>query len=838
MVVPEILLVPPVHSPLGPFVPEPIDGSSSSGTVPVKEEKEKDSVAEETASSSSSATATATGDVSNGTADKRSTRVRLPTFTAAQLIKERTVRHVDQAVALESAVLKVAAAREFAYVQRQKLEERLEGIIAVLPTMSFYKIPYESDTELGRMAPADISRGNPLGRDRHGNEYWLLFAQRRMSLVAQGLAVTFLNGPQGATYNPQVFLREPSGMWSVHCGQNLPELIAEFSSSILCEHYLRENMIEGLHYTKKSLLSRHLVFKPMQLEWVERQARAESYLRDTANILAGLDVISSVKKLETLWAKFIEVRCFVHNGYTFRNEPDTTLSKQGNDRHEKDALQRRLKKMRDTYQEEIVEHHPVKGWYRFDPMGRLRELWCATSADRMHADPMVCQQMILTAKRSKFLSTLIPHLLPSVLAGTVNPPSASTTASTTASASASDPSISIQPIGSQGLTVVQNAIKAEASHSATAALPTDTISLPRAVSASTLATALAPPVLPVPVAPIAPSHASIMSSTSNTPSIPSSAQMQSVVPPSSGLTAIESSVTPAGVTVQIELKNTATVTGVSAAEVEKKEVVEMKAAAAITEGNGQGQGQGQGHFEELGHACEILSVPDKMKASSDALSAIVAASKDETAGVVGDSKDRAPDTHTQETFHDTQPMDTGDSDVPPGKRVVEVMNGVSESVVVRNTASAESIVPVCDGEAMDVDVSQDAGQTGVSPPVVPVDPVRVEGLPALAVVDGDSPLVAGDEEGDGDGEGIIEDDMDGEGEGEGDEEGTWTPQSTSQGSPRQGSIGVHGAQPSSGSHSGINSARVKVRHSCSNKVKIVFTRTITHHITMPYHIMP
>ena len=308
--------MPPFYSPLGPFVIESNDSVSSSGLgfASVKEEKEKENATEELANSSSSfassstpTAATATSDVTNGIADKRSTRVRLPSFTASQLIKERSVRHVDQLVALESAVLKVAAAREFAYLQRQKLEERLEGLIAVLPTTAFYKIPYESDAELGRMAPADISRGNPLGRDRHGNEYWLLFAQRRMSLVAQGLAVTFLNGPQGATYNPQVFLRETTGVWSVHCGQNIPELVAEFSSSILCEHYLRENMIEGLHYTKKSLLSRHLVFKPMQLEWVERQARAESYLRDTANMLAGLDVVSAVKKLETLWAKFIEV---------------------------------------------------------------------------------------------------------------------------------------------------------------------------------------------------------------------------------------------------------------------------------------------------------------------------------------------------------------------------------------------------------------------------------------------------------------------------------------------------------------------------------------------------
>ena len=68
--------------------------------------------------------------------------------------------------------------------------------------------------------------------------------------------------------------------------------------------------------------------------------------------------------------------------------------------------------MKDNYQEEIVEHHPFKGWFRHNSMGRLRELWCATTADRMHADPMVCQQIIATAKRSKFLSTLIPFTAP------------------------------------------------------------------------------------------------------------------------------------------------------------------------------------------------------------------------------------------------------------------------------------------------------------------------------------------------------------------------------------------------------------------------------------------
>ena len=756
--------------------------SSGSGTATVKEEKEKENVNEELANSSSSSassstpTATAaTGDVTNGTADKRSTRVRLPSFTASQLIKERSVRHVDQLVALESAVLKVAAAREFAYLQRKKLEERLDGLIAVLPTTAFYKIPYESDAELGRMAPADISRGNPLGRDRHGNEYWLLFAQRRMSLVAQGLAVTFLNGPQGATYNPQVFLRETTGVWSVHCGQNIPELVAEFSSTILCEHYLRENMIEGLHYTKKSLLSRHLVFKPMQLEWVERQARAESYLRDTANMLAGLDVISAVKKLETLWAKFIEVRCFVHNGYTFRNEPDTVLSK-SQDRHEKDALQRRLKKMRDTYQEEIVEHHPVKGWYRFDPMGRLRELWCATSADRMHADPMVCQQMILTAKRSKFLSTLIPYLPPPVPAVAGIPLSAPV--------STADSAILIQSSGPQVPAEPRNSLKAESRRTATFALPADTITLPPSLSAATTATALAPLALPAPIVPL---HATVTTSSTNVPSIPSTSPVQSVDPPSSSLIAIEPSTTSADVIIPIEYKIADCVGGEGARgqEAVTGDTVEANAASLSA------LGEGQRHGQVLEQECKMSSIPgipDK----------------------ISDSRGPAIDAAPQDISPDTAPMDTGDSDIP-GRIDDVMMNGSNVSGDAASTVGIDEVAPARDEDEMDVDISQDPGQSGVNIPVDPLHPVKIDGLAVIA--DADSPPLIEEEENDGDR--VGDDDMDGE-DGDGDEEGDWTPPSAS---PRQGPSEAQGSQTSSGLHSGMNSARVKVRNSCANKVK-------------------
>ena len=99
---------------------------------------------------------------------------------------------------------------------------------------------------------------------------------------------------------------------------------------------------------------------------------------------------------ETLWAKCIEVRVFMHNGLVFKNEHDTlsnpmapTSSSSQQGRSERDAAHRRHKKMREQYQDDALDHHPNKGWFRYDNQGHMRELWAASLADRLHADPQV-----------------------------------------------------------------------------------------------------------------------------------------------------------------------------------------------------------------------------------------------------------------------------------------------------------------------------------------------------------------------------------------------------------------------------------------------------------------
>ena len=264
--VPEMLLSPPTLKSYEPPVPVPVPDAEteavgdSDGLKPITKE-EIDACDDVPADSKEK----------EKEGDKR-TRVRQPSQIQKERIIAAATRPADQLVALESAVLKVAAAREVGCQQMDKQMERLKMLCMQLPSLAYYRVPVESELELNRLAPTDISRGNPLGRDRHGNEYWLLFAQRRMPIFSQGTALALLrNSFTAPTFNPQVLMRTPSGTWGVHSGFNMEVLISSFSTAVPCEHFLRESLLESVHFAKKSLLSKYLVFRPMQMEWVVNQ---------------------------------------------------------------------------------------------------------------------------------------------------------------------------------------------------------------------------------------------------------------------------------------------------------------------------------------------------------------------------------------------------------------------------------------------------------------------------------------------------------------------------------------------------------------------------------------
>ena len=123
--VPEVMLSPPVYNPLGAF--EQCEGlvdrskeERSEGRVKEERGDRSMSVDEPTSSSSASSSLTIENqkeNKENEKGEKRSSRVR----QATQAQSSRS-RHTDHPVALEMALLKVAAASETAFRLRQKHE--------------------------------------------------------------------------------------------------------------------------------------------------------------------------------------------------------------------------------------------------------------------------------------------------------------------------------------------------------------------------------------------------------------------------------------------------------------------------------------------------------------------------------------------------------------------------------------------------------------------------------------------------------------------------------------------------------------------------------------------
>lgn len=155
---------------------------------------------------------------------------------------------------------------------------------------------------------AVIKRAAPLGYDRLGRQYWLLGAQENMTVMP--LSETHSATQQMTRIDPSVLLKDASGWWGVHNGFKVQDLLDSFSNDITCERNLRENLAERLLFARRKLYSGCLRLKLPQKEWLMRMARAATDVKGFKEPL-GLSPEETVKALEVMWAKCIEV------GYSF-----------------------------------------------------------------------------------------------------------------------------------------------------------------------------------------------------------------------------------------------------------------------------------------------------------------------------------------------------------------------------------------------------------------------------------------------------------------------------------------------------------------------------------------
>lgn len=249
----------------------------------------------------------------------------------------------------------------------------------------------------------------PLGYDRLGNAYWLLSVQEASTLFPfhPNGAPLFMPGVASAgltdgkiSAEPCVLMREPSGWWGVHNFAEITPLLLSFSLDLLCERTLQLRLIEKLAYTRCFLARHALNIRVTQREWIVKRIRAEHAVHGVKLPAEPLAPLQMTRFLETVWARCVEVRQYLHICSAYRFEEDYMVNSL---RAEKDLQNKRTKRLRELVGDDVFQLHHQKGWLRNDFLARLRQTAATTTATQIVADGSFYPQLAENSRKAPFL---------------------------------------------------------------------------------------------------------------------------------------------------------------------------------------------------------------------------------------------------------------------------------------------------------------------------------------------------------------------------------------------------------------------------------------------------
>jgi hypothetical protein len=250
----------------------------------------------------------------------------------------------------------------------------------------------------------------PLGYDRYGNAYWILDAQHMSTLFAfmPNCSATLIGETQlysaanmTMPVEPCVLMRERSGWWGYHSGNDLSALLTSFSGDIICERILILKMIERLSYARLFLHRRPFTVKAFQKEWISHRCRAALAVH-SLKMPADLTMQQQNRVKEMFWARCAEARFYIHIACMYKNEDDIPMGMSA--RAEKDHLLRKQKKVRDMLVDSSFNVDPFLGWNpTCHAMTSLKQVAATTTVARILADPTCYPELVSVLQRSKVL---------------------------------------------------------------------------------------------------------------------------------------------------------------------------------------------------------------------------------------------------------------------------------------------------------------------------------------------------------------------------------------------------------------------------------------------------
>jgi hypothetical protein len=305
----------------------------------------------------------------------------------------------NRPVALERVILYMISAREVAL---QKSEMKLSEVTN-LSEAYFSDYDRQSNNCINIESIIrpfkQYNRSVPLGYDRYGAEYWVFDGLESSNIKQINDKVdTNSHIDIWSPFNPAIIIKEMNGDWKFHNGRNMKPFLDNLSESFKSESSLKENLFIRLLVAKSRMA---INFRPklQKFEWVSRIEETEKVIK-RFQLDTIVDPIKLVKEQESHWARCVELRTLIHM-YLLYKPADEPFKRNVTERTERDARQRKIRKLRETWVDECFDHHPIKGFYRMDIFNTLRELTTCTMATRIHADPSIYFEFQNLMKRSQ-----------------------------------------------------------------------------------------------------------------------------------------------------------------------------------------------------------------------------------------------------------------------------------------------------------------------------------------------------------------------------------------------------------------------------------------------------